>query len=153
MKLKIIKQDNKILLIRLSFKLKVGSIKIHLILRDYREELHNHPWDFKSLLILPYKETASIKNSEDSEYDMNKILKLFSMGSDITIDYETQGIIIATIDHKPLALITRDKDILHRTKLYKILGIKIPALTIGKYSEKKQLCSFCKDLGYCRTNN
>lgn len=37
----------------------------------------------------------------------------------------------------------------HKTRLRRFLGIKIPTLTIGIYSEKKQLCSFCKDVGYC----
>lgn len=37
----------------------------------------------------------------------------------------------------------------HKIKLRRLLGYKVPTLTIGIYSEKKQLCSFCREAGYC----
>ena len=30
------------------------------------------------------------------------------------------------------------------------IGRTIPAIAIGWYTNKKVLCSFCKDLGYCK---
>jgi hypothetical protein len=43
-------------------------------------------------------------------------------------------------------------DTKHKTKLRRIFGIKIPTLTFGIYSEKKQLCSFCREVGHCLSN-
>lgn len=40
----------------------------------------------------------------------------------------------------------------HKTSLFKIFGIKIPAITIGIYGKKLQLCSLCESLGYCKLN-
>jgi hypothetical protein len=39
----------------------------------------------------------------------------------------------------------------HKIRLRRLFGFKVPTLTMGWYSEKKELCSLCKDLGYCRT--
>lgn len=38
----------------------------------------------------------------------------------------------------------------HQLKLRRIFNIPIPTLTIGIYSPKLQLCSFCTELGYCK---
>jgi len=38
----------------------------------------------------------------------------------------------------------------HKITLFRVLGFKIPTITIGKYSKKLQLCSFCQQLGYCK---
>ena len=53
--------------------------------------------------------------------------------------------------HRPFKLLNRKMNQRHRITLYRFMGIKIPALTVGFYSKKKQLCSFCKDLGYCKS--
>jgi len=39
----------------------------------------------------------------------------------------------------------------HQIKLLRFMGFRVPTLTIGIYTEKLTLCSFCQDLGYCRT--
>lgn len=116
---------------RVSFYLKKGSIKIHFITSDDNDEPHTHPWDFKSLLIIPYKEKTYIKK--------------FEWGKDV---FDTSII----SKYKPFTLVIRKADEYHKTTLYRIFGIKIPALTIGYYGEKKQLCSFCQELGYCKEN-
>lgn len=128
-KLKIIKTDNKWFMIRYTIYLKTGSIKLHIILKDDIDEVHDHPWDFKSLLIIPYKEILHTK------------------------DLEFQNCTeIAHINHHMFSIVKRNHKQKHKTQLYSISGIKIPAITIGRYYEKKQLCSFCKDLGYCKSN-
>lgn len=40
----------------------------------------------------------------------------------------------------------------HKIKLFRFLGFKIPTITLGKYSPKIELCSFCKEIGYCKSN-
>lgn len=102
---------------RISLYTKDGSIKIHLMVGDDKSEPHTHPWDFKSFLILPYKE-----NIDGIEYH-----------------------------HRPFTLLNRTMNQKHRITLYRFMGIKIPALTIGSYKKKKQLCSFCQSLGYCKS--
>ena len=37
----------------------------------------------------------------------------------------------------------------HQIRLRRFLGFIVPTLTVGFYSEKKQLCSFCQEAGYC----
>jgi hypothetical protein len=49
-----------------------------------------------------------------------------------------------------LSINEKKAGIAHSVELKRLFGIKIPAITIGRYSEKKQLCSLCKDLGYCK---
>lgn len=125
MTIKRIYQKGKLYLLRFSFPIKSGTIKIHVIFQDDKEEPHTHPWNFKSLLLIPYKEWTS---------------------------YDRNGLYLEhTFKHIPFRLLTRDMNQLHRVSLYKIFGIKIPAITIGKYGHKVQLCSFCKELGYCKT--
>ena len=84
---------------------------------DDKSEPHTHPWDFKSFLILPYRE-----NLDGVNYN-----------------------------HFPFTLLNRSMNQKHRITLYRIFGFKIPALTIGFYGKKKQLCSFCQSLGYCKS--
>ena len=54
-------------------------------------------------------------------------------------------------NHKPFSVLNRKMNQKHRITLYRFLGCKIPALSIGFYTKKKQLCSFCQALGYCKT--
>lgn len=112
---------------RLTFYLKNGSIKIHLILSDDEDAPHTHPWNFTSFLIIPYKERIYEK-FDGIEKRMAVRLNLYY----------------------PLSINKKECNIYHKTQLYRIFGIKIPALTIGWYSNKIQLCSFCQDLGYCK---
>lgn len=60
------------------------------------------------------------------------------------------------LKHKPFSLLKRDKNQIHKVTLYRIFGVKIPCITVGRYSEKKQswckgfpLCDYCKKVGYC----
>ena len=41
----------------------------------------------------------------------------------------------------------------HKIRLRRLFGIKIPTITFGIYSKKLQLCSFCKELGYCKNKS
>ncbi len=40
----------------------------------------------------------------------------------------------------------------HQLRLRRIFNYPIPTLTIGLYSKKLQLCSFCESHGYCLSN-
>ena len=40
----------------------------------------------------------------------------------------------------------------YKIRLRRLFGFRITTITISKYSKKLQLCSFCKDLGYCQSN-
>lgn len=123
MRFKIVRINKKVFLIRLSFAVKNGSIKIHLILRDDTEEPHMHPWNFSSFLLLgAYKEIVD-------------------------------GVLHK---HWPFTLIRRKCNQRHQVILYRIFGLRIPCLTIGKYTKKiqpwcehKTLCDGCQKLGYC----
>lgn len=107
---------------RLSVYLKSGkSIKLHLIIHDDLDEPHDHPWDFKSLLLIPYKEILYKKDTQYPQF----------------------------FKHFPFTIVKRNMSDKHITYLYRIFGMKIPAVTIGLYSKKKQLCSFCREKGYC----
>lgn len=53
--------------------------------------------------------------------------------------------------HHPFSLLSRTMNQRHRITLYNLWGVRIPAFTIGNYGQKKQLCSLCQSLGYCRT--
>lgn len=130
MTIKKIYQEGKLYLLRFSFPIKTGTIKVHIIFQDDKEEPHTHPWNFISFLIIPYKELI--------------VRKIEFMG-----DVEMQ--FYSKYKHYPFKILERDKNQLHKVSLYRILGIKIPAITIGKYGHKTQLCSFCKELGYCKT--
>lgn len=116
-KFKTIKDMGLPFLNRLSLYTEKGSIKIHLMVGDDKSEPHTHPWDFKSFLILPYKENLDGTN----------------------------------FNHPPFSLLHRTMHQKHRITLYRLFGIKIPAFTVGLYTKKKQLCSFCQNLGYCKS--
>ena len=136
-KFKKIYSNKKLFLLRLTMYLRKGSFKIHLMLNDDTEFPHNHPWDFKTLLIIPYKEDIYEKN-EDAlipYYDYEVLANSTNKQS---------------FNHKPLTYLKRTKDHIHLTTLYKISKYKIPALSIGYYSDKKQLCNICQSLGYCK---
>jgi hypothetical protein len=141
LKYKVIKTLNNIVFLkRISIYLKNGSsIKLHLILHDDLDEPHTHPWDFKSLLIIPYKEDLynnKLVGAFDPAFDINNV-NIFSIHQ------------LIKYNHKPFTIVNRYHKDSHRTTLYTIFGIKIPALTIGIYSKKLQLCSFCQEAGYC----
>lgn len=112
---------------RLSFYTKTGSIKINLIVDDDKDAPHTHPWDFTSLLIIPYQEFVWREGDAAP------------LGPGM---YEERHRMFSVVRHHH-----KDR---HRVKLYRFLGIPIPALTIGSYSKKLTLCSFCESLGYCK---
>jgi len=108
---KIIAKENNFIY-RFNLYLKKGSIKLHLICSDDTREPHNHPWDFKSLILFGgYKE------------------------------FNEKGV---QTNFRFLSVNKKDTSVFHRLELYKLLGIKIPCLTIGRYSEKKQTFTFFK---------
>lgn len=117
--------DRKVFLYRIALYLNKGSIKIHFIIRDDIDSPHTHPWNYKSCLISPYKEIVWVPTPD---------------GNTLSAHYS----------HLPFTIVHRECEIKHQTTLYRILGVPIPALTIGRYSDKKQLCSFCAPYGYCR---
>lgn len=58
--------------------------------------------------------------------------------------------------HWPFAIVKRKSTEHHQVFLYKVFGVRIPCLTIGKYTKKiqpwcehKSLCTYCQKLGYC----
>ncbi len=115
----IIQGNGRLFIKRLSFYLKKGSLKIHLIVNDDCDEAHSHPWDFKSFILFGgYK--------EECEGSINKY-RIFSVNR--------------KLHHQK-----------HKTSLFRFFGFKVPAVTIGFYSKKLQLCSFCQELGYCKLN-
>ena len=126
---KIINKQGKVFMRRLSFYLKNGStIKLHIITEDDSDEPHDHPWDFESFLIIPYIERIFFsKNKGGQEFSF-----------------------ISPKKHLPFTTIKRGMDMRHKTELYRFLGFKIPAITIGFYGPKKKLCSLCTELGYCK---
>lgn len=90
---------------------------------DDKTEPHTHPWGFTSLILFGgYIETTYPKN----ELSKDTLYGMFSINRKTCNEY-------------------------HRVRLRRFFGIKIPCITIGKYSAKKQLCSLCTKLGYCRT--
>jgi hypothetical protein len=122
---------------RLTFYLKKGSIKLHLITGDDSEVYHTHPWDFTSFILFGgYKEYYRGVESErfrgratvNGKWNQLRIFRTFSINK--------------KLHHQQ-----------HRVELFKLFGITIPALTIGIYSEKLQLCSFCKEAGRCLAND
>lgn len=46
----------------------------------------------------------------------------------------------------------KDRRVKHLIRLHRVCGFKIPAITIGWYGPKLELCSLCKELGYCKSN-
>ena len=58
--------------------------------------------------------------------------------------------------HWPFTLINRNVNEYHQVILYRFLGLRIPCLTVGKYTkkiqpwcERKTLCDNCQKIGYC----
>ena len=107
---------------RLSIYFKKGSVKIHLFLDDDKDEPHSHPWDFTSWILFG--------------------------GYDESIESDTGGLLVKRYNF--LNKNTKKYHQKHKVTLKRLFGIKIPCLTIGWYSQKKQLCSFCAELGYCK---
>jgi len=133
-KFKTIKSGGNSFIKRLSVYLKNYSIKVHLILDDDKDEPHTHPWDFKSLLLIPYKEFV-VWNTPGPELYSNPL------------KWSYYGM---TTHWRMFDIVNRKHNEKHAVSLYRIWGKKIPALTIGIYSKKLQLCSFCKELSYCK---
>jgi hypothetical protein len=60
------------------------------------------------------------------------------------------------VNHWPLRLVQYELTKEHKVILYRFFGIKLPCLTVGRYTEKvqpwcraKSLCDRCKPLGVC----
>ncbi len=60
------------------------------------------------------------------------------------------------IRHLPFSFVRYDRTKRHKVLLYRAFGLRIPCITIGRYSAKVQpwcehqkLCDGCKPLGYC----
>ncbi len=123
-KFKNIKNNGKTFLLRFSKNCKVGSIKLHIILDDDVKP-HTHPWDFKSIILFGgYNETTY-----NPIYDFYKITTTYGW----------------------LSINEKQMNVEHLVRLRRLFGIKIPCITIGRYGEKKQLCSLCQELGYCKS--
>jgi len=112
-------------LYRLSVYFKNGSLKFHLITGDDSPEYHTHPWDFTSFVLFG-------GYWEYSKYTwrlQNDTIRVRSVGmGGFNKKNHTEE---------------------HRVELFKVFGLKIPTITIGWYSNKLQLCSFCKEAGHC----
>lgn len=127
MTFKNIKNNGKTFLYRLSCKYKKGSIKVHLIMDD-DISTHTHPWNFTSIILFGgYKETSYLPPIDAWCFEK----KVYGW----------------------LSINKKQMNTEHIVKLRRIFGIKIPTLTIGIYGEKKQLCSLCKKLGYCKSKS
>lgn len=142
LKFKIIKNNcNKSFLYRISLYLKKGSIKLHIITGDDSKVFHTHPWNFTSFILFGgYKEQTKplyLCHFDTYGYIQSSIIELYS--------YETKKYRIFSINRKKY-----NEE--HRVELFRLFGIKIPCITIGFYSNKIELCSFCKELGYCKSN-
>lgn len=159
-KFKIIRQGKRIFIFRLSINFRKGSLKFHLIWNDDVGLPHSHPWHYSSFLFLgAYKEELF-----DAPWKVGFLNHPFQVGDRISTSEILNGIVI---EAKPTectvlpairikrnrmwSLIKKKCDEYHLIRLYRIFGIKIPALTIGWYGKKKKLCSLCTELGYCRT--
>lgn len=116
LKYKRITREGRGFLYRINFYLKSGSsIKIHFFnMDDIGTHPHNHPWNFDSLLIIPYKEEM----------------------------YIGDGVYTFTKRHSILTLVSKSYKDFHKVKLYRVVGVKIPALTIGIYSSKRDNWNF-----------
>lgn len=123
MKFKNIKNNGRTFLLRLGMKCGNGSLKVHIILDDDVRP-HSHPWDFTSLILFGgYREAIKVGD--------NVLFQNFGW----------------------LSLNRKRRDVMHQISLRRVMGRKVPVITIGYYGEKKELCSLCKELGYCRTNS
>lgn len=107
---------------RLSLYFKKGSIKLHIILSDDKDSPHSHPWNFTSIILFGGYIEQTITNNNNIHVNKFRFL---------------------SINKKKYF----EK---HKLSLRTIFGIKIPCITIGWYSNKIQLCSFCDELGYCK---
>lgn len=148
MELKTISQNGRPYLVRLTlFKSPKFSVKVHLFLQDDTEDFHDHPRDFKSFLIIPYREQmpATFGNMFDCLPDVAKKANM------VLAEVIEFPVVRLSIYYKPFQVVKRKMTERHRVKLYRFFGIPIPALTIGVYGPKKRLCSFCQHLGYCKT--
>lgn len=106
---------------RLSLYFKNGSIKLHLILSDDKDAPHSHPWNFTSIILFGgYVEQVVM----DDNIQENKF--------------------------RFLSINKKQYFQKHKLSLRRICGIKIPCITLGWYSHKIQLCSFCTEIGYCK---
>jgi hypothetical protein len=163
-KYKPIKNDDKTTFLhRLSFYLKKGSIKLHIITGDDSPVFHTHPWDFTSFILFGgYKEYIKFPWDTNVHWTNSlsppqayraaeRVMKQMDKRPFMSDIEDTTGLIFGW-KHRIFSINKKHHEQLHRVELFKVLGIKIPAITIGFYSEKLELCSFCKQLGYCKQN-
>jgi hypothetical protein len=124
LKLKIIRRDNMIFIIRITLYIFNGSLKCHIILRDDPEKPHSHPWNFTSWLFLgAYREILYTPKKQMDVLYRDK--------------YDVEH-----ISHWPFTLISRECNQLHKIQLYKVFGRCIPCITIGYYTDKVQEWAF-----------
>jgi hypothetical protein len=144
-KFKIIKNNSLMpFLYRLSLYFKNGSIKLHVITGDDSKVFHTHPWDFTSFILFGgYKEWQEVIDHQ-SYIDWYRI-----KGMDNSSEYNRINI---KYHYRTFSINKKLHTELHRVELFKLFGIKVPCITIGFYSNKIELCSFCKELGYCKSN-
>lgn len=129
--------NNITFLHHISIYFKSFSIKLHLILTD---DDNTHPWDFKSLILFGgYRE----RNRTPSYLPVEEYRKEFHNPFSYYFTDRTYGW---------LSINRKECENEHHIILRTFLGYKVPTLTIGIYSNKKQLCSLCKDIGYCKSN-
>lgn len=83
---------------------------------------HTHPWDFTSLILF-----GGYKEFNTTVIPLYKEFGWLDLNEKKADEY-------------------------HRVELRRFFGIKVPTLTVGWYGEKKQLCSLCKEAGYCLSN-
>jgi hypothetical protein len=131
LKLKIIRRDNKIFIIRITLYIISGSLKCHIILRDDPEKPHSHPWNFTSWLFLgAYREILYTPMGQFT----GRFQGIFTGLDDKHV--------IEYIDHHPFKVIKRTCTELHKIELYRVFGRCIQCNTLGYYTDKKQSWDF-----------
>jgi len=122
-KFKIITQDGRVFLFRLSFPLSDGSMKLHLIVNDDSGPEHRHPWRFSSFLLFgAYKEQVD-----------NKVVNHWPLS---LVHYE---------------IAKEHKVILYRLFGFKLPCLTVGRYTekVQPWCRAKSLCDRCKPLGVC----
>jgi hypothetical protein len=135
-KTKTICNNDKPFLRRLSIYFGKKSLKFHWITDDDVKP-HTHPWDFTSIIIFGgYNERTLIGVRPPPQDYMKELVYPFSVYFRTTV-------------YGWLSKNKKEANQEHLVELRRLFGIKIPALTVGWYGEKKQLCSLCQEAGYC----
>ena len=94
--------EGNIFLRRLSFYLKKGSLKLHVITGDDSAVYHTHPWDFKSFILFGgYREHVETREQRcQVAYDVHRCR-----------------------DYRMFSVNTKKHNERHRVELYKLFGI------------------------------